>query len=145
MSEQAQVPTRKITVMIYPPSRNQNGSSIKTIDFIALNPLHNLALQSGCNAFVGIDDQHPFMLPGDIFQSPAFFSAGIYRSIRTARPGIRLPRQCSLCRLYPPESTTTISCPNDTLARHSRRFAASFFTGTSTDKGTRASRCSLIE
>src|SRR2546430_4317247 len=33
------------------------------------------------------------------------------------------------------ESTTTISCAKATLARQSRRFAASFLTGTSTDSG----------
>src|SRR5262249_49005782 len=43
-----------------------------------------------------------------------------------------------------PESTTTASCPNETLARQSRRFAASFLTGTSTDNGARASDRSLI-
>src|SRR5438874_4221028 len=43
------------------------------------------------------------------------------------------------------ESTTTISSANETLARQSRRLAASFLTGTSTDKGARASDCSFIE
>src|SRR5205823_2413102 len=114
--------------MIYPPSRNQNGSSIKTIDFIALNPLHNLALQSGCNAFVGIDDQHPFMLPGDIFQSPVFLRGNLpFHSNWSTR----YPAASAMPPVFS-ESTTTISCAKDRLATHSRRFAASFLTGTST-------------
>src|SRR6266516_3845137 len=43
------------------------------------------------------------------------------------------------------ESTTTISSANETLARQSRRFAASFLTGTSTDNGARALDRSLID
>src|SRR6266513_2059137 len=71
MPEQAQVPTRKITAMIYPTIQEPEPAvEIKSVHVGAANGLPNCAFQFRRDALVGIDDQHPFVLPGNIFQRP---------------------------------------------------------------------------
>src|SRR6266496_2552102 len=73
MPEQAQIPTRKITAIIYPaPQKPEPAVQIKSIHISAANRPSDFAFQLGRDAFVGIDNQHPLMLPANIFQSPVF-------------------------------------------------------------------------
>src|SRR5206468_5547694 len=73
MPEQAQIPTRKITAIIYPaPQKPEPAVQIKSIHISAPNRPSDFAFQLGRDAFVGIDNQHPLMLPANIFQSPVF-------------------------------------------------------------------------
>jgi len=77
------------------------------------------------------------MLPGDIFQSPVLFPREFSVPNCTTLAPAASAIACVPSVLS--ESTTTISLANETLARQSRRFAASFLTGTSTDNGAGAS------
>src|SRR5215469_6378964 len=71
MSEQAQIPTRKVTAMIYPTIQEpESAVEIKSVQFGAANGLANFAFQFGRDALISIDDEHPFVLPGNIFQRP---------------------------------------------------------------------------
>src|SRR5437016_11685064 len=74
MPKQAHVPARKITAMIYPTVQKPEAAiEIKSVDAAAANRLSDFALQFRRDALVRIDDYHPFMLPGDIFQGPVLF------------------------------------------------------------------------
>src|SRR5882724_2366032 len=69
--EQAQVPTRKITAMIYPTiQKPEPAIEIKSVHVRAANGMANFAFQFRRDALVGIDDQYPFVLPRNIFQRP---------------------------------------------------------------------------
>ena len=71
MPEQAQVPARKITAMIYPTiQKPEPAVQIKSVHVGAANGLANFAFQFRRDALVGIDDQYPFVLPRNIFQRP---------------------------------------------------------------------------
>src|SRR5437899_1117914 len=75
MPEQSQVPTRKITAMVYPTIQEpESAVQIKSIYVGAPNRASDFAPQLGRDAFVGINDQHPFILPGNIFQRPVLLS-----------------------------------------------------------------------
>ena len=75
MSKQAQVPTWKITAMIDPTIQEPElAIQIKSVHVVAANGHANFTFQLRGDAFVGIDDQYPFMLPANILQSPVFFS-----------------------------------------------------------------------
>src|SRR5438477_650559 len=71
MAEQAQIPTRKITAMIYPTiQKPEPAVEIKAVHMHAANGLANLVFQFRRDALISIDDQHPFVLPENIFQCP---------------------------------------------------------------------------
>src|SRR6266542_1135453 len=73
MPEQAQIPTRKITAIIYPaPQKPEPAVQIKSIHISAPNRPSDFVFQLGRDAFVVIDNQHPLMLPEKNFQSPVF-------------------------------------------------------------------------
>jgi hypothetical protein len=57
MSEQAQIPTRKVTTMFYSPAKKPEAAiQIKSIDLSAANRLRDFSLKRRCDAFVGIQD-----------------------------------------------------------------------------------------
>src|SRR5262249_52948331 len=97
MPEQAQIPARKITAMIDPTiQKPEPAVEIKSLHVHAPNGLADFQFQFRCDALIGIDDQHPFVLPANIFQRP-----------------ILLTRQFSVpSKLYNPSS----SCLDDRLS-----------------------------
>src|SRR5437764_15127436 len=83
MPEQAQVPTRKITAMVYPAAQKPEPPvQIKPLHIGAANRFSDVAFSLRCDAFVGIDDQNSFILPRNIFQSPVLLSSEIFGRIQ---------------------------------------------------------------
>src|SRR5262249_18758306 len=75
MPKQPQIPTGKITAMLDPAAEEPEAAiQVKPVHVGAANRQADFAFQFGCDSFVGIHDQHPFMLPGNIFQRPVFLS-----------------------------------------------------------------------
>src|SRR5215831_20837631 len=71
MPEQAKVPTWEITAMIYPTiQKPEPAVKIEAVHVGAANGLANFAFQLGRDSLIGIYDQHPFVVPGNIFQRP---------------------------------------------------------------------------
>ncbi len=118
MPEQAQVPAWKITAMIYPTiQKPEPAVEIKSVDVGAADRLANFAFQFRRDALIGIDDQHPFVLPGNIFQRPILLARQFpFQTNCTTRAPAASAIACVPSVLA--ESTTTISCANETLPRH---------------------------
>src|SRR5262245_66081033 len=75
MPVQAKVPAREITAMIYPTIQKPKPAvKIKSVHIGAENGVANFAFQFRRDALIGIDDQHPFVVPGNIFQRPIFLA-----------------------------------------------------------------------
>src|SRR5215831_17223269 len=75
MPEQTEVPTWEVTAMIYPTiQKPEPAVKIKSVYGGAANGLANFAFQLRRDAFISIDDQHPFVVPGNIFQRPIFLA-----------------------------------------------------------------------
>src|SRR5215470_5130904 len=71
MPEQAQIPTRKVAAMIDPSvQKPKSAVEIKSVHVRATNSFADFAFQLERDAFVRVDDQHPLMLPRNIFQRP---------------------------------------------------------------------------
>src|SRR6266478_8250902 len=63
--------------MIYPAAQKPEPAiHVKSIDIRAADRLRDFARQFWCDPFVGVNDQHPFMLPGNILQGPVLLSWG---------------------------------------------------------------------
>src|SRR5262245_13217194 len=75
MPKQPQVPTGKITAVVDPATEEPEAAiQIKSIHIGAANRQADFIFQFGCDSFVGIHNQHPFMLPWNIFQRPVLLS-----------------------------------------------------------------------
>ena len=145
MSEQPQIPTGKITAVVDPAAEEPEAAiQIKSVYIGAANRMADFVLQLGCDSFVGIHDQHPFMLPGNTLQRQFFFRGRLPFQMNCTT---RAPAPAAIAGVPSvlAESTTTISSANETPEIQSRTFAASFLTGISTDKGAFAIDKLLIE
>ena len=99
VAEQTQIPTRKVTAVIDPATQEPEPAvQIKSIHVSAANSKADFAFQLGCDAFVGVDNQHPFMSPGNIFQCPVFFSweFSVPGELNHLRPGGSRDFLCSI-------------------------------------------------
>src|SRR5438067_5686641 len=75
VSEEPQVPARKITTVIDPTVQKPKPAvQVKSIQIRAANGRPDLAFQFRRYALIRIDDQHPVVPPGNIFQGPVLFS-----------------------------------------------------------------------
>src|SRR2546430_10158231 len=78
MAEQAQVPTRKITAMIYPAAQKPEPAvTKKTIDVSAADRLAYFAFPVRRDAVVSMHHQHPFHLPANHYHIPVPFSPAL--------------------------------------------------------------------
>ena len=133
MPEQAQIPTRKITATIYPTiQKPETAVEIKSVHIGCGKWLANFASSSGVMrssaSMISTQSscQGTFSTPNSSCRGSFPFHANFIN-----------PSPCYLrdrlrCSSVLPESTHHDLCANETLARQSRKFAASFLTGTST-------------
>src|SRR5215216_4852644 len=95
MPEQAQVPARKVTAMIYPTIQEPEPAvEIESVYVGPANGLANFLFQFRRDALIGIDDEHPFVLPGNILQCPIFFSRQFSVPDKLSDPSSSLLRDC---------------------------------------------------
>ena len=99
MPKQPQIPTGKITAVVDPAAEEPEPAiQVKAVYIIASNCVANLFLQFRGDALIGIHDQHPFMLPGNIFQRPVLLSWKVPIPNELHDPGSCSFRDC-LCAI----------------------------------------------